>query len=99
MFFDTQNPIGFTVGIILQYTAILYLLHVVAGLLTIGVGAYIFAIATTKEIKRAVLDFNKVVNCRATADNHAFLMSQFSVFVHAHSTVMQLSKLFVISFE
>lgn len=95
MFFDTQNPIGFTTAITLQYIAVSYLLHVTACVLSIGVGAYIFAIATTKEIERAVNDFNIVAKGRTTAANHAFLMSQFSVFIDAHSTVKQLSKLFL----
>lgn len=82
-------------GITLQYMATSYIFHVIACVVTIGVGAFIFAIATTKEIKKAVHDFNSVVNGRDTAENHAFLMSQFSVFVNAHSTVKQLSKNFL----
>lgn len=92
--FDSENPIGFMATIIIQYTAVSYLFHVIGSVISLAIGAFIFAIASTKEIKTNINDFNNVVNAGTTSDNHAYLMSQFNVFVHAHSTIKQLSKFF-----
>ena len=92
--FDSKNPIGFIIAITFQYITIAYGLHVIACVLSLGIGAFMFAMASTEEIKFALNTFNKVVNDQITPDNRLFILQQFAVFIHAHSIVKQLSELY-----
>lgn len=82
---------GFLLGSTIKYIAIEYELHVIACVLSLAVGLFLFSMASTKEIKNAVHDFNKVINDQSTSDNRTYHMQQFSTFIYAHSTVKQLS--------
>lgn len=82
------------IAINLEYIAVVYLLYLISCILSLAIGSYIFAIASTKEIRRNIRDFNKVVMVndeQTKPDKRSYLISQFSVFIHAHSTVKQLS--------
>lgn len=84
----------FLIAFTFQFVIVAYELYVIACVVTFAIGAYIFAIASTIEIERNVDDFNNVLNDRPTSGNRAYILSQFAVFIYAHSTVKRLSKSF-----
>lgn len=84
----------FLIAFTFQFVIVAYELYVIACVTTFGIGAYVFAMASTIEIERNVNDFDNVLHDRPTTSNRAYILSQFSVFIYAHSTVKRLSKSF-----
>lgn len=92
--FESKNPFGFLIAVTLQYIIVGYELSVIACMLSLGIGAFMFAIASTEEINRSLNDFNKVMNGdgQGSSDNRSYFLEQFSTFIVAHSTVKQLRR-------
>lgn len=88
--FDPSGPIKFTVLITFQFITIAYELYVIACVLSVAIGVFMFAMASTEEIQNAVHEFNNVVNDQATSQNQSYILQQLSTFIYAHSTVKQL---------
>lgn len=49
--FNTKNPIGYCFAIVLQYALIAYNSFLVASMVSLGVGAYLFTISMAEYIK------------------------------------------------
>lgn len=49
--FDTKKPIGYLGAVALQYMQLVYEFFLLANLITIGVGAFLYLMTTTKDIK------------------------------------------------
>lgn len=92
--YKLNSPFRFLFAITFQYMSVAYLLYIIACVLSLAIGAFIFAIASTKEINRELYEFDKVVNAQRTPEIRLYLLSQFTVFINAHSTVKQLSRYF-----
>lgn len=92
--FDTKNLIGFLIGSTIQYIIIAYELHWIASVLSFAIGAFMFAIASSKEIKGALHDFNQAVNDQTTTNNRLYIFKQFNLFVFVYSNIKQLSRPF-----
>lgn len=88
--FDSKNPPGFLIAFTLQYIIISYELYVIACVLSLAVGAYLFAIAATNEIESGIHDINESTQIKPK--NRLNFLQQFSIFISVHSTVKQLSK-------
>lgn len=88
--FDSNNPIGYAIAIILEYIAYWYSFSVIACGLALGIGAYWLAISATKELQRVlhVINDQAQVNERQSNELNTLL---FAEFIDAHGTVKQLS--------
>lgn len=77
---------GYLVAIFLQYTMIWYLFYVVASMLSLGIGAFMYSVLATDEIKR-YLNENVI-----SEKNQLESFKQLTEYVDYHSDVKQLSK-------
>lgn len=92
--FDTQQPIGYVLAVILQFFMLRYILLFSASLLSMVVGFFFMTISLTKDIEnelRLINDCAKIKNHRSKA------MKQLCKFIEFHSTLKQLSNFLAVS--
>lgn len=88
--FHTNNPLGYSIAVIIEYVAIGYEFFIVACTLALGIGTCWFAISITKEIKRIRHSINDAAQANQNQSNELKIL--FSEYIHVHSSIKQLSK-------
>ena len=88
--FDTKNPIGYLIAVILEYIIFVYAYFIIACTLSLAMGAFWFAISGTEEFQR----FSTIINAKAQANLNQIMKikTSFTEFFEAHGIVKQLSK-------
>ena len=57
--FNTKSPIGYCIAIVLQYALIAYNFFLLASMVSLGVGAYLFTISMAEYIKDILNSINE----------------------------------------
>lgn len=86
--FDCKNPVGYLIAIYMQYNMIWYMFYVIASLVSLGIGAFIYSVMGTDEIKRYL---NSVNEYAMRKKNHLKSLKQLAEYVDYHSEMKQLS--------
>lgn len=89
--FDTNNPIGYLIAVILEYIIIDYECFIIACTLSFGIGACWFGASTTKEIQSILHSINDKTQTIECPTNELKIL--FSEFIDTHSAIKQLSTL------
>lgn len=87
--FESNNPIGFLIAFIIEYIILGYEYFVVACILALGTGAFLFAISTTKDFQRSTPVINTKTKRKGNQLNE--LNTFFSEFIYSLGAVKQLS--------
>lgn len=90
--FNTKNPIGYCVAIVLQYALIAYNSFLVASMVSLGVGAYLFTISMAEYIK----DILNSINERAQQEDEnqmKDIVSSLADFIEIHTILKELCSL------
>lgn len=90
--FDTKNPIGYCVAIVLQYALIAYNFFLLASMVSLGVGAYLFTISMAEYIK----DILNAINERTQQDDENKITDigqQLADFIEIYSILKELSEI------
>lgn len=88
--FDTTNPIGYSVAVLLEYGMCAYELFIVACTLSLGIGAFWFAISATTQFQHYLPMINDKASTGVNGQSHEFKIL-FSAFIDSHGVVKQLS--------
>lgn len=86
--FSTQNPIGYLMGFILQYTMALYIYRVDACGMSYGAGVTPFLFSAIGEIKDIISSIGEMIKSKR---NRSQSFKPVSNFIHFHSELIQLS--------
>lgn len=86
--FDSKNPVGFSVAVVLQIIIIGYPLRFLACYASLALGAYMFAIAFVKDILDDLKSLND--NLKATSPESDVYKKLCEV-IHVHSGGKQLN--------
>lgn len=73
-----------------QYAIILYIMRIVACVLMLAIGAYLYFVALSKIIKGSLFSINR--NAQAKRANQSILLERIIEFLDLHSSVKQLSR-------
>lgn len=87
--FDSNNPIGYLMAVILEYIIFGYEYFVVAVLASFGIGSYYIAISIIKEHQRILNRIND--EAHANGNQLKELKKLIAEFIHAHGFVKELS--------
>lgn len=90
--FDTKNPFGYLCACSLQYVHLAYEAYFVSNLSTLGIGAFLFAMAAIKDLKRILRSTDAQCAQCETEENWIKALNQIREFVQMHSAVKQLCK-------
>lgn len=85
--FDSNNPVGYLIAVIIAYVLVGCAYFIIACTLGLGIGAYWFAISSTKEIKHTL----HLINDKAHRNLSNKLKVLFSKFIYGYGIVKQLS--------
>lgn len=89
--FDTQNPIGYTIGFFIQYIIFIYICLFNACIVSLSIGSYLSMAALTKDVKGELSWINERVHFKA---NRRFVWKELFEFIEFHSKAKMLSKWF-----
>lgn len=89
--FDPKTPAGYLIAIILEYAIVGYEYLIIGCTLTLGNGAFWYAVSATKEIKRMLHFANDQVGEDENRTNEMEMKDLIKEFIHFHGTVKQLS--------
>lgn len=89
--FDMNNPIGYLIAFALQYMLFACMFLNISCFASLGIGAYMFAIAGCKDSRGDICQMNARKVSKIAAKYQAKIMKQLSRFVLYHSQVKQLS--------
>lgn len=87
-----NNPVGYATAILIEYILFGYECVIVACTLSLGIGAYNFAISIAKEIKRILRSINNVAHADDNRLNEMEIL--FSEYIYVNATIKKLSILF-----
>lgn len=88
--FDWKNPIGYLIAVTLQYIIAIYAAIFMSCIVTLGFGAFLFAVAVNKISKQSLYTICKKAKHK-TSQTH--LLKRLHEFIHFYSSVKQLSVL------
>lgn len=88
--FDSYNPIGYLITIILEYIIYGYELFVIACTVTIGIGAFLFAMSVAEEIQSILHSINAEIQANENISSDE-LKTLFIEYIDVHANVKQLS--------
>ena len=80
---------GYSCAIILQCTIAIYVLFVIANMVSLGIGLYLFAITITTEVKYITRAVDKKLRSKR---GKSIAKKRFIELIEWHATVKQLSK-------
>lgn len=86
--FDWRNPFGFSIAFAIQYATLLYATKIGVCALTLGIGSYILAIASSKCIKGSLFAIGRSIKAES---DRSCILDQLIEFIDFHSRVKQLS--------
>lgn len=89
--FDTENPFGYLAACSLQYIHLAFESFFVSNLISLAIGAYLYAMTAIDDLKGILRSIN--VNCvkTKTNDERRLALNQIREFVDMHSALKQLS--------
>lgn len=87
--FDWKNPFGFLICAALQYRMILHTLRLVASVLSLALGTFLFAISSVKDLKCELVSINEMAKRKKTRLGVARKLYNF---LEIHSDLKRLSK-------
>lgn len=87
--FDWKNPFGFLICAALQYRMILHSLRLLACVLSLALGAFLFAISMVKELKSELITINEMAKRKKTRPGVAKKLYNF---LEVHTDLKRLSK-------
>lgn len=86
--FDTKTPIGYVVGVILEYGCAKYMVMFIASIACFAIGAFLFAQSLIKDIQRCL----KSRHISAKSKDHPLaLTKELIVIIQYYSDAIQLS--------
>lgn len=85
--FDSNNPIGYLIAVILEYIIFGYTYIIAACTVALGIGLCLIANAVIKEIQ----DFLHSINRKARRNQSNELKAMFLELMNAHTAIKQLS--------
>lgn len=86
--FEWRYPSIYLLIVVMQCIAVTYLFYLIAGLAAFGIGAYVFGLTATSEIKKSLILLDKLLKSKTDLQQ---LTKFISIFVHYHSLLKQLS--------
>lgn len=90
--FNSKHPFVYLIVVMFQYIVSMYSFLLLACCLCIGIGAYLFLLSVTADIKRNLLLLNK---CAKTQENHQQItLKQLADTIQLHSDSKQFVTLF-----
>lgn len=92
--FNSKNPIGYAIAVVLEYKSILCGTYFAASLISLGIGSFLFI---TNVVTKDVKDILKSINKNADrSSNGTLILKEFSDYFQLHSKAKQLSKYILI---
>lgn len=88
--FDSSNLMGYVIAFALEYIILSYEYLIIATTLGLGIGAFWFAKAATKEFQRILHVFNEKAQAKKSRSN--VLKISLLEFIYTHGIVKQLSR-------
>lgn len=88
--FDTKNPIGYVIAVIVQYICQKLLLMFGATLICFGIGIFLFTMALVNDVKSSLMNVQRSANTR----NHRAALMHFSNFFQYYSDARRLNLIF-----
>lgn len=88
--FDTKNPIGYLVGVVLQYNLLMYAAFIVACSASLGISSHLLVMLAIKDIKSILRSINEL--SKTKSDEQLNISKEFTEFIQMHSTMKQFSK-------
>lgn len=86
--FDWENPIGYSIAVVLQCLALFYLLHYFTCFISIALGAYIITNLVGEFMKNDLKSFNKMAKHKKAKSD---LFKSLSQFIPSNAEFKQLS--------
>lgn len=89
--FDWRNPIGYLIVVTFEYIIYFYVCLIIACILGLEIGAYLFGISATKDIQRILHIIKINYEAQKYGIQASDLMKLFAEFINVHGSVKQLS--------
>lgn len=86
--FDLKHPVGYLLGVAIQYMIFLNTFIMTACAVSMGFGVYLLFMSMCDDINNNLDTFSRLIK---SEKNPAFIVAQFSEFIQLHSSVKQLS--------
>lgn len=87
--FEWKNPLGYLIAIGIQYAITAYGVLIGACIISLGIGSFLYVIASTKCIRGNLFAINRCTN----DSDKQHIWDQFIEFIQYHSRVKQFSRM------
>lgn len=94
--FNTNNPVGYSVAVFIQYFTVGYQFLFLACVIPLGIGAFLFEITMAKEVKNDLIAINEDAKID---DQQVQIFKQLTEFIQIHLILKRYLNAMILSFS